>query len=647
MTEPGSFLRRYSTRLVALAIIIALYSLTWPPAQAQSQRDELAAQFNFSYTQLPEVPGLPLKSIRNVNPSLERISAWISSVGASIALNDLDGDSLANDACYVDTRVDRVIVAPVPGTGERYPLFTLDAAPLRYDAATMAPMGCLPGDLNEDGLMDVVAYYWGRTPIAFIQQAPDAGQKLSSTTYIRQEIVTGEERWFSNAGTFADLDGDGHLDLIIGNYFPDGAHILDVASKHPEQMQHSMSRAYNAGWKHFLLWSGATSGDKSSVSYTDTPVRIDDRMLTGWTLGIGASDLDGDLLPELYFANDFGPDRLLYNRSTPGRLDFAPLLGERTITTPGSKILGHDSFKGMGVDFGDLNRDGLTDIFVSNIATEYALEESNMLFVNTGEFDKIQSGVAPFVDQSEPLGLSRGGWGWDVRLDDFNNDGTLEALQATGFIKGNVNRWPELQELAMSSDELLANPKSWPRFQEGTDIAGHQHNPFFVQATDGRYYDLAAEIGVAEPHVTRGLATADVDGDGNLDLAIANQWSASGVYRNQSANTNAFLGLRLRLPVDPSTTSSIQAQSGLVALGHPAVGAIATVHLPDGRKIVTQVDGGNGHAGKRSSDIHVGLGDVPSTTSFQVDLQWRDTSGTIHRETTQLTAGWHTIQLGS
>lgn len=645
MTGSGSFLRRYSTRLVALAIIAALYSLTWPPAQAQSRRDGLAAQFSFSYTPLPDVPGLPLKSIRNVNPSLERISAWISSVGASIALNDLDRDGFANDACYVDTRVDRVIVAPVPGTGERYPLFTLDAASLRYDPATMAPMGCLPGDLNEDGLMDIVAYYWGRTPIAFIQQSGDA--RLASTSYVRQELVPGEERWFSNAATFADLDGDGHLDLIVGNYFPDGAHVLDANSKHPEQMQHSMSRAYNAGWKHFLIWSGATSGDAPSVSFTDTPVRIDDRMLTGWTLAIGAGDLDGDMLPELYFANDFGPDRLLHNRSTPGRLDFVPLLGERAVTTPGSKILGHDSFKGMGVDFGDLNRDGLTDIFVSNIATEYALEESNMLFVNTGEFDKLQKGTAPFVDESEPLGLSRGGWGWDVRLDDFNNDGLLEALQATGFIKGDVNRWPELQELAMSSDELLANPKSWPRFQAGTDIAGHQHNPFFVQATDGRYYDLAAEIGVAEPHVTRGIATADVDGDGSLDMAIANQWAASGVYRNQSPNTNAFLGLRLRLPVGISTTRSIQAQPGLVALGHPAVGATATVHLPDGRKLVAQIDGGNGHAGKRSSDIHFGLGDVPRTTPLQVDLQWRDSSGTIHRETTQLTAGWHTIQLGS
>jgi hypothetical protein len=57
-------------------------------------------------------------------------------------------------------------------------------------------------------------------------------------------------------------------------------------------------------------------------------------------LALGAADLDGDLMPELYFANDFGPDRLLHNRSTPGHLNFALLEGERKFTTPSSKVLG-------------------------------------------------------------------------------------------------------------------------------------------------------------------------------------------------------------------------------------------------------------------------------------------------------------------
>ena len=135
------------------------------------------------------------------------------------------------------------------------------------------------------------------------------------------------------------------------------------------------------------------------------------------------------------------------------------------MTTPSSKVLGRDSYKGMGVDFGDLNGDGLLDICVSNITLPFALEESNFAFVSTGELDLMGRGIAPYTDKSELLGLSRSGWSWDVRLGDFDNGGVPQVLQATGFIKGDTYRWPELQELAMGNDELLSNPSSWPRFR--------------------------------------------------------------------------------------------------------------------------------------------------------------------------------------
>ncbi len=154
---------------------------------------------------------------------------------------------------------------------------------------------------------------------------------------------------------------------------------------------------------------------------------LDDLGGYGWTLGIGAADLDGDLLPEIYFANDFGPDRLLHNRSRPGEFRFALLEGQKTLTTPNSKVVGRDSFKGMGVDFGDLNGDGILDIFVSNIAAEFALEESHFAFLGTGETMRMLQGIAPFHDQSERLGLSRSSWGWDAKIADFDNDGAPEV----------------------------------------------------------------------------------------------------------------------------------------------------------------------------------------------------------------------------
>lgn len=163
-------LRHHTARLVALALIVICYGLTRLPELSDSERATIAARFRFTCLLLPELPGGDSRSVRAVHPSLHRISAWISSVGASVALNDLDGDGLSNDVCYVDTRTDRVIVASVPGTPARYPPFSLDPAPLPYDPFTTAPMGCLIGDLNEDGSMDIIVYYWGRTPIAFLRQ---------------------------------------------------------------------------------------------------------------------------------------------------------------------------------------------------------------------------------------------------------------------------------------------------------------------------------------------------------------------------------------------------------------------------------------------------------------------------------------------
>ena len=121
----------------------------------------------------------------------------------------------------------------------------------------------------------------------------------------------------------------------------------------------------------------------------------------------------------------------------------------------------------------------------------------------------------------------------------------LEALQATGF-KGNVNRWPELHEVVTGNDQLLRNPRSWPILQAGDDISGNGHNFFFVRAPDGRFHDIAAQLSLDQPLLTRGIATADVDGDGRLDYAVANQWGTSYFYRNES--NNPFL-IRLRLPV--------------------------------------------------------------------------------------------------
>jgi enediyne biosynthesis protein E4 len=632
-------LHRHSAGLVAAAAVAIAYGFAKSPEIGEDEREQLASRFRFTAMSLPESPSVdPARRIREVNPKFAPIAGWISAVGAAIALNDMDGDGLPNDACHVDPRADEITVSPVPGTGDRYPPVTLSPAPLPYDAAKMAPMGCLPVDVNEDGRLDLVAYYWGRTPIVFLRDG---------SGYRPVEIAQNVERWYTNAATAADLDGDGHLDLVFGNYFPDGARVLDTGASNDERMQHSMSRASNGGGLRFLLWTRATGSTSPTVAFREARDAMDSRHVHGWALAVGAADLDGDLLPDVYVANDFGSDHLLHNRSRPGEVRFVTLEGTRGFTTPRSKVLGRDSFKGMGVDFADLNGDGLLDIYVGNIAAEYALEESHFAFISTGRLSEMAEGRAPYVDQSESLGLSRSDWAWDSRWADLDNDGVFEALQATGFRKGTTNRWPELQELAMGNDELVQHPDFWFKMHDGDDISGHARNAFFVRGSDRRYHDLAAEVGLGTPHVTRGIALADVDGDGDLDFAEANQWEPSYFYRNECGRCGGFLGLRLLLPVSGNDEKfAIQPGRAPGVLGRPAIGASVSVTLAGGRQAVAQVDGGNGHSGKRSPDVHFGLGDVARSDELPVQIRWRSSTGVIRERRVSLAPGWHTVMLG-
>ena len=629
---------------IKVLVVWGAIAVTWWSARLPQPRPveaaAMAKRFHFQRTVLtPLRPAV--QNHRNVNPKLQGIVSWISTVGAGVALGDLDGDGLANDYCLVDPRTDDVIVSPVPGTGERYPPFTLRPDPSVYDPAKMAPMGCLMADLNEDGLMDLVVYYWGRTPVAFLQ-LERADKRLSSRSFLSQELVPGKERWYTNAGLVADMDGDGHADLVFGNYFADGSVVL--GGDGPVEMQSSMSRAGNGGSKTILLWKSASAGEMPKVEY-QRATQIEPLLGTGWTLAIAACDIDGDLLPELYIANDFGPDLLLHNESTPGHLAFRRLRGQRGWTTPKSKVIGQDSFKGMGVDCGDLNGDGIPDLMVSNITDSYALEESNLVYVSTGDTHAMAAGKAPYKEASENLGLARSGWSWDVRFGDFDNDGVPEVVQAAGFAKGSVDRWPELQELAMGNDLMLRSPAHWPHFSSGDDLSGaNDHDRFYVRAASGTYFDFASEVGLADSQLTRGIAMGDVDGDGQLDFLTANQWGDSFLFRNLSESTGAFLGLHVLEKVLPGATaiSAGHARHGIRA--YPAFGARVTVYLPDGRKLVKEVDGGNGHSGKSSPDVHFGLGTVDQSP-LHVSFDWRDRQGRVRHDDENLMPGWHTVQL--
>src|SRR5262249_27561313 len=160
-------------------------------------------------------------------------------------------------------------------------------------------------------------------------------------------------------------------------------------------------------------------------------------------------------------------DRFLHNRSKPGELAFDVVEGPGGLATPGAFSIGRDTYHGMGVDFADVNHDGVFDIFVSNIAAEYGLQESHFLWLRKpGSF---ADGNVRFEQMSEKWGLSRSGWSWDAKFESFVNQVQPDLVQACGMIKGKINRWPELQSLSTGNGVFITDPRNWPRFIPGTD----------------------------------------------------------------------------------------------------------------------------------------------------------------------------------
>jgi hypothetical protein len=216
--------------------------------------------------------------------------------------------------------------------------------------------------------------------------------------------------WNTTALNIGDVDGDGHVDILVANYFSDGARVLDPnAADDPRiRMQDSMGLARNAGVNRLLL-TRPTGQPHTKPVIIDASAALPDEAARSWTLATGFQDLTSDGLPEIYQANDFGPDQLLVNHSEPGNVRLTEVKGRRDFFTPKSEVLGNDSFKGMGVTFTYPTGRGLPMMVVSNITSPYALHESNLAFVPTGDGSELLRGELPYANRSEELGISRSG----------------------------------------------------------------------------------------------------------------------------------------------------------------------------------------------------------------------------------------------
>lgn len=580
--------KKIAPLLTAMGLIGAT-AIPWHPGPSAAASEAATKGVSFERHNLPEARFN--QKMRPVQPSLKRIQPWISSVGASVGAMDVRQQGFSGDACLTDPRDDSLKVFPVPGSkGKPFSAFELKPKGLPYDR-TMAPIGCVPTDIDQDGRQDLIAYYWGRSPIIY-RNVGAKGDQPSADMFRPQELVAPMQVWNSTALNVSDIDGDGVLDVVVGNYFPDNARVLDPKATDDQnmEMQRSMGGAHNAGSNRIFLGK-KNNNRKGPLQFTDMSHRWPAESSKSWSLALGFQDLSKTGVPDMFVANDFGPDQLLVNTSTPGNVRLKTVTGKRNLRTAKSKVLGNDSFKGMGIAYSYAEGGKLPRMFVSNITSPGALHESNLAFYPKGNGRELLDGQVPYKEKSTDLGLAHSGWSWDIKPIDPTNSGKDSLIQANGYLKGTVNQWPRLQEIAMGNDQILSEPGSWLKLDSTSDLSGRETNKLWTPAGE-KFTDAGKQAGFTSNEVSRGFAVADINNDGKQDFLVANQWGPSQVHVNTSTSKNPTATLNITKDAPHGST--------------PVIGAQVTVKAP-GYNRRTQVYPANGHSGVSGTEAHFAL----------------------------------------
>lgn len=356
---------------------------------------------------------------------------------------------------------------------------------------------------------------------------------------------------YTTQSAFFDFDGDGLLDLYVMNHSNDRSSVNTPMGRQLDGLHPSQDRLYrNTG-----------SGNFEDVSQAAGIVA------EGYGLGISIGDFNGDNWPDIYIANDFIYNDLLYINQKDG-----------TFKEEIQDYLAVQTYNSMGCDLADINNDGFSDLIVldmlpSNQAQYRKMAGSmtfykwgllmsqgygpqymrNTLHMSTTNPAAYKSGFA-FSETGRMAGVSATDWSWSALFADWDNDGWKDLYITNGYNRDITDKdfADYTNSLIMFNDQSAADTVLLAEIRKRPGL--NAVNACFINQRNGIFQDISNELKIGGSY-SNGAAFADLDNDGDLDLIVNNIGEPAFVLRNNQSkkDSNYYIQIALKGPKNNPT----------------------------------------------------------------------------------------------